>query len=51
MLSGDMLLEVSADELQFMLDLGLVRRSEYGGFEIANPIFGEVWNSMSAVKC
>jgi ATPase family associated with various cellular activities (AAA) len=51
MLSGDLFLEVSADDRRFVLDLGLVRRSEHGGFEIANPIFGEVWNSMSAVKC
>lgn len=42
MLAGEMLGDVPADDRQFVIDLGLVRRSEEGGLVIANPIYREV---------
>ena len=41
-LSGQELGEVPADDIQFVLDLGLCRMSPLGGLEIANPIYREV---------
>ena len=42
MLAGGTLGDVAADDRQFAVDLGLVRRSAEGGLEIANPIYREV---------
>jgi hypothetical protein len=42
MLAGETLGEVSEDDRRFAVDLGLVRRSEAGGLEVANPIYREV---------
>jgi hypothetical protein len=42
MLAGEMLGDVPDDDQRFVLDLGLVRRSESGGLEVANPIYREV---------
>jgi len=42
MLAGEMLGDVPADDRQFVIDLGLVRRSDEGGLVIANPIYREV---------
>ncbi len=42
MLAGELLGDVSADDRQFVIDLGLVRRSPDGGLVIANPIYREV---------
>lgn len=42
MLAGDMLGDVPDDDQRFVLDLGLVRRSELGGLVVANPIYREV---------
>jgi hypothetical protein len=42
MLAGEMLGDVPADDRRFALDLGLVRHSETGGLEVANPIYREV---------
>ena len=41
-LSGDIMPLVSDDDLRFVVDLGLCRKSPLGGFEIANPIYKEV---------
>jgi hypothetical protein len=42
MLAGELLGDVPDDDQRFALDLGLVRRSELGGLEVANPIYREV---------
>jgi hypothetical protein len=42
MLAGETLGEIPADDRQFVVDLGLVRRSPEGGLAIANPIYREV---------
>ncbi len=42
MLAGDLLGEASSDDRQFVVDLGLVRRSPEGGLVVANPIYREV---------
>ena len=42
MLAGEMLGDVPADDLRFVVDLGLVRESEAGGLVVANPIYREV---------
>ena len=41
-LSGQALGDLPADDVRFVLDLGLVRPSEQGGIVIANPIYREV---------
>ena len=41
-LAGAALGDVPQDDLRFALDLGLVRRTNTGGIEIANPIYKEV---------
>ncbi len=41
-LAGGSLSDVPADDRQFVVDLGLVRRDEAGGLVIANPIYHEV---------
>ena len=42
MLAGRALGDVSEEDLQFLLDLGLVRIAPGGGVEVANPIYREV---------
>ena len=42
MLAGETLGDLPADDLRFVQDLGLVRRSEAGGLVVANPIYREV---------
>lgn len=42
MLAGDVLGDVPDDDQRFVMDLGLVRRSELGGLVVANPIYREV---------
>jgi hypothetical protein len=42
MLAGQMLGNVPADDRQFVVDLGLVRRDPAGGLVVANPIYQEV---------
>jgi hypothetical protein len=42
MLAGEMLGDVPEDDLRFVEDLGLVRRSDAGGLVVANPIYREV---------
>jgi hypothetical protein len=42
MLAGEELGDVPPDDVRFALDLGLVRMSEEGGLEIANPIYREI---------
>lgn len=42
MLAGDTLGDVPEDDRRFVVDLGLLRRSESGGLEVANPIYREV---------
>jgi hypothetical protein len=42
MLAGGTFEDISEDDRRFVIDLGLVRRSTSGGFEIANPIYQEV---------
>jgi hypothetical protein len=42
LLAGRALADVPADDRQFVLDLGLVRRDPAGGLVIANPIYREV---------
>jgi hypothetical protein len=42
MLAGEDLGDVPEDDQRFVIDLGLVRRSENGGLVIANPIYREV---------
>ena len=41
-LSGDSLPAVPEDDLQYVVDLGLVRPSSAGGLVVANPIYREV---------
>ena len=41
-LSGGSFSNIPEDDLRFVLDLGLVKRSTTGGLEIANPIYKEV---------
>ena len=42
MLAGESMGSIPDEDRQFVLDLGLVRRSPEGGFVIANPIYKEV---------
>jgi hypothetical protein len=42
MLAGQELGIIPSDDIQFVIDLGLVRRHPQGGLEIANPIYNEV---------
>ena len=42
MLAGQMLGDVPDDDRRFAIDLGLVRRTEQGGLDVANPIYREV---------
>ncbi len=42
MLAGELLGDVPEDDIRYAVDLGLVRRSEAGGREVANPIYREV---------
>lgn len=42
MLAGDTLGDIPEDDRRFAVDLGLLRRSESGGLEVANPIYREV---------
>jgi len=42
LLAGRTLTDVPADDRQFVLDLGLVRRDPAGGLAVANPIYREV---------
>ena len=42
MLAGELLGDVPEDDRRFVLDLGLVKRDDGGGLEIANPIYREV---------
>lgn len=42
MLAGAALGDIPHDDQRFAVDLGLVRISEEGGFEVANPIYREV---------
>jgi hypothetical protein len=42
MLTGESLGDIAADDRQFVVDLGLVRRSSEGGLVVANPIYREV---------
>jgi hypothetical protein len=42
MLAGEALGDVPDDDRRFAVDLGLVRRTEQGGLDIANPIYREV---------
>ena len=42
MLAGESLQEVSEEDRRFLVDIGLVRRSESGGLAVANPIYREI---------
>jgi len=42
MLAGETLGDVPLDDQRFAVDLGLLRPSEHGGLEVANPIYREV---------
>ena len=42
MLAGELLGDIPEDDRRFVLDLGLVKRGDGGGLEIANPIYREV---------
>ncbi|MFO0759672.1 MAG: ATP-binding protein [Byssovorax sp.] len=42
MLAGEPLGDVPEDDLRYVVDLGLLRRSESGGLTVANPIYREV---------
>ncbi len=42
MLAGGSLPDLPRDDLQFVVDLGLLRLSTKGGLEVANPIYREV---------
>lgn len=42
MLAGRVLGDIPSDDRQYVIDLGLVRRSDEGGLVIANPIYREV---------
>ncbi|TVQ58453.1 MAG: ATP-binding protein, partial [Spirulina sp. DLM2.Bin59] len=48
MLAGEELGDIPAEDRQFVVDLGLVRRHPAGGFVIANPIYREVMPRMLA---
>lgn len=49
-LAGAALDNIPSDDIRFVLDLGLVRRSTTGGLEIANPIYREVLPSIMRRK-
>ncbi len=42
MLAGTQLGDIPAEEIRFVLDLGLVRMGEAGGLEVTNPIYREI---------
>jgi hypothetical protein len=42
MLAGELLGDVPEDDRQFAVDLGLVRLTQQGGLDVANPIYREV---------
>jgi hypothetical protein len=42
MLAGEILGDIPEDDRRFAVDLGLLRRSEFGGLEVANPIYREI---------
>lgn len=42
MLAGETPGDVPEDDRRFAVDLGLLRRSELGGLEVANPIYREI---------
>ncbi|MBI5592862.1 MAG: ATP-binding protein [Deltaproteobacteria bacterium] len=42
MLAGQMIMDISDDDRQYVIDLGLVKRDGSGGLIIANPIYREV---------
>ena len=42
MLAGQILGDMTADDRQYLIDLGLLRRDPAGGLVIANPIYSEV---------
>ena len=42
MLLGQEIGSVSPEDIQYLVDLGLCRRSPYGGIEVSNPIYQEV---------
>lgn len=42
MLAGQTLGDTPADDRQYLIDLGLLRRDPAGGLTIANPIYREV---------
>ncbi|WP_437826230.1 AAA family ATPase [Sorangium sp. So ce1153] len=42
MLAGTKLPEVPADDVRFAVDLGLVRMTQEGGLDVANPIYREI---------
>jgi hypothetical protein len=42
MLAGEMPGDIPEDDRRFVVDLGLLRRSPLGGFEVANPIYQEI---------
>jgi hypothetical protein len=41
-LAGQALGDLPGDDQRYVLDLGLVRQSQYGGLEIANPVYKEI---------
>jgi len=47
-LAGKSMTDLPADDMRFVLDLGLVRRMDGGGIIIANPIYREVIPNMLA---
>jgi hypothetical protein len=49
MLAGESLEHVPLDDRDYLVDLGLLRRSAGGGLEIANPIYREVLPRMLAL--
>lgn len=42
MLAGGVMDDVPADDRQYVLDLGLVRKTPEGGLDVANPIYREI---------
>ena len=48
MLAGEMLETVPLDDRDYLVDLGLLRRTHGGGLEVANPIYREVLPRMLA---
>ena len=42
MLAGTQLGNIQEDDIQYLIDLGLLRRDGTGGLEVANPIYREV---------